>query len=133
MTASKISKSSFSQSFNSDDGSVLADVGHFEDIGLDDDNDTVTLKSPAEVSIRLSSLKSPPSGRTLLQHSPQRTHLASFSHSPEVLTSPSMSSLPFPRRRTPSPGYSLNRLDPSRPPKPTKNTPWRWKSVVWAI
>lgn len=36
MTSSKTSKSSSFQSLHSDDGSVLADVGHFEDIGLDE-------------------------------------------------------------------------------------------------
>ncbi|KAL1843444.1 hypothetical protein VTJ49DRAFT_1554 [Mycothermus thermophilus] len=36
MTASKSSKSSSLTSLASDDGSVLADVAHFEDIGLDD-------------------------------------------------------------------------------------------------
>jgi hypothetical protein len=36
MTASKSSKSSSFSSLPSDDGSVLADVAHFEDIGLDD-------------------------------------------------------------------------------------------------
>ncbi|KAK4151046.1 hypothetical protein C8A00DRAFT_45672 [Chaetomidium leptoderma] len=36
MTASKSSKSSSLSSLPSDDGSVLADVSHFEDIGLDD-------------------------------------------------------------------------------------------------
>lgn len=36
MTASKSSKSSSLSSLASDDGSVLADVAHFEDIGLDD-------------------------------------------------------------------------------------------------
>lgn len=38
MTASKSSKSSSFHSLNSDDGSVLADASHFEDIGLNDDN-----------------------------------------------------------------------------------------------
>ena len=38
MTTSKSSKSSSFHSQTSDDGSVLADVSHFEDIGLEDDN-----------------------------------------------------------------------------------------------
>ncbi|TDZ13900.1 TBC domain-containing protein [Colletotrichum orbiculare MAFF 240422] len=37
MTSSKSSKSSSFKSFHSDDNSVLDDVSHFEDIGLDDD------------------------------------------------------------------------------------------------
>ncbi|PHH88352.1 hypothetical protein CDD83_7638 [Cordyceps sp. RAO-2017] len=39
MTTSKSSKSSSFLSLHSQDGSVLADVGHFEDIGLGDDDD----------------------------------------------------------------------------------------------
>lgn len=38
MTASKSSKSSSFKSITADDGSVLADVSHFEEIGLDDDS-----------------------------------------------------------------------------------------------
>lgn len=38
MTASKSSKSSSFHSISSDDNSVLSDVNHFEDIGLDDDS-----------------------------------------------------------------------------------------------
>ncbi|KAJ2900735.1 TBC1 domain family member 14 [Zalerion maritima] len=41
MTSSKTSKSSSFQSLHSDDGSVLADVGHFEDIGLDGDEPVI--------------------------------------------------------------------------------------------
>lgn len=44
MSSSKSSKTSSLQSFGSDDdGSVLADAGHFEEIGLDDD--TITIDS----------------------------------------------------------------------------------------
>ncbi|KAH7274732.1 hypothetical protein NW759_004726 [Fusarium solani] len=145
MTASKSSKSSSFQSFSSDDGSVLADVGHFEEIGLDDD--TVTLKSPSQVDIRPSHPKAP-SSRTLaagktaskarppfpsLQTNvyttnPRSTNLSSLTEPPSAtrskqLTSPSSASLPFPRRhRSPSPGYSLNPRDPSLPPKPRRGS-----------
>lgn len=145
MTASKSSKSSSFQSFSSDDGSVLADVGHFEEIGLDDD--TVTLKSPSQVDIRPSHSKAP-SSRTLaagktaskarppfpsLQTNvyttnPRSTNLSSLTEPPSAtrskqLTSPSSASLPFPRRhRSPSPGYSLNPRDPSLPPKPRRGS-----------
>ncbi|KAJ4323797.1 hypothetical protein N0V84_004143 [Fusarium piperis] len=148
MTASKSSKSSSFQSFSSDDGSVLADVGHFEEIGLDDD--AVTLKSPSQVDIRPSHPKAP-SSRTLaagktaskarppfprLQTNvyttnPRSTNLSSLTEPPSAtrskqLTSPSSTSLPFPRRhRTPSPGYSLNPRDPSLPPKPRRGS---WQS-----
>ncbi|KAK7432120.1 hypothetical protein QQZ08_001410 [Neonectria magnoliae] len=147
MTASKSSKSSSFQSFNSDDGSVLADVGHFEDIGLDDDNDTVTLKSPSETSIRALSAKAP-SGRTLASgrtaskarppfpsiqtnvysSNPRSTNLNALTEPlsatrPKILTSPSTGSLPFPRRRTPSPGgLSLNPRGPSLPAKPRRGS-----------
>ncbi|KAM5347603.1 hypothetical protein ACJ41O_007427 [Fusarium nematophilum] len=146
MTASKSSKSSSFQSFSSDDGSVLADVGHFEEIGLDDD--TVTIKSSSEVSIRSSLPKNPPSGRTLaagrtaskarppfpsLQtnvytSNPRSTNLSALTEPisatrTKPLTSPSSSSLPFPRRhRSPSPAYSLNPRDPSLPPKPRRGS-----------
>ncbi|KAJ3466352.1 hypothetical protein MRS44_007010 [Fusarium solani] len=132
MTASKSSKSSSFQSFSSDDGSVLADVGHFEEIGLDDD--TVTLKSPSQVDIRPSHPKAP-SSRTLaagktaskarppfpsLQTNvyttnPRSTNLSSLTEPPSAtrskqLTSPSSASLPFPRRhRSPSPGWQTGR------------------------
>ncbi|KAH8736171.1 hypothetical protein BGZ61DRAFT_340206 [Ilyonectria robusta] len=146
MTASKSSKSSSFQSFSSDDGSVLADVGHFEDIGLDDDTDTVTLKSPSEVNIRSLAVKAPTgrtlaAGRTALKgrppfpalqtnvfaSNPRSTNLSALTEPlsasrPKPLTSPSTSSLPFPRRRTPSPAYSLNPRDPSRPAKPRRGS-----------
>ncbi|CAK7231408.1 hypothetical protein SCUCBS95973_007903 [Sporothrix curviconia] len=41
MTASKSSKSSSFHSLSSDDNSVLSDVNHFEDIGLDDDASSI--------------------------------------------------------------------------------------------
>ncbi|RMJ09938.1 hypothetical protein CDV36_010454 [Fusarium kuroshium] len=145
MTASKSSKSSSFQSFSSDDGSVLADVGHFEEIGLDDD--TVTLKSPSQVDIRPSHAKAPSSrtlaaGRTaskarppfpslqtnVYTTNPRSTNLSSLTEPPSAtrskqLTSPSTGSLPFSRRhRSPSPGYSLNPRDPSLPLKPRRGS-----------
>ncbi|KAI5463540.1 hypothetical protein BGZ63DRAFT_422883 [Mariannaea sp. PMI_226] len=151
MTASKSSKSSSFQSFSSDDGSVLADTGHFEDIGLDDDNVTVTLKNPSEVGIRSLPVKAQP-GRTLaagrtaskarppyptLQtnvytSNPRSTNLSALSEPslatrPKRLTSPSSGSLPFSRRhRSPSPGFSLNPRDPSFPPKPRRGS---WQTI----
>ncbi|KAF4460582.1 Rab6 GTPase activating GAP [Fusarium albosuccineum] len=145
MTASKSSKSS---SFHSDDGSVLADVGHFEEIGLDDD--TVTLKSPSQVDIRPALSKTPSSrtlaaGRTaskarppfpsiqtnVYASNPRSTNLSALTEPPSAtrtkqLTSPSSASLPFTRRhRSPSPAYSLNPRDPrdpSFPPKPRRSS-----------
>ncbi|PHH79092.1 hypothetical protein CDD82_2609 [Ophiocordyceps australis] len=46
MTTSKSSKTSSFQSLNSDDESVLAHVGHFEEIGLDDDDDAGMAATP---------------------------------------------------------------------------------------
>ncbi|KAK0712879.1 rab-GTPase-TBC domain-containing protein [Lasiosphaeria miniovina] len=54
MTTSKSSKSSSFSSLDSDDGSVLADVNHFEDIGLHDN----TLQDPRNLSDQF--FKSPP-------------------------------------------------------------------------
>lgn len=51
MTTSKSSKSSSFHSLTSDDGSVLADIGHFEDIGLDDEHST-TPKASAQILTR---------------------------------------------------------------------------------
>lgn len=52
MTTSKSSKSSSFHSLTSDDGSVLADVGHFEEIGLDDDMHHTTPKASAQILAR---------------------------------------------------------------------------------
>ncbi|KMQ81639.1 tbc domain, partial [Lasius niger] len=63
MTASKSSQSSSFRSLHSDDGSVLADVGHFEDIGLDDD--TATLKASSDAFVRPGPAPPAPFSRTL--------------------------------------------------------------------
>ncbi|KAF5020060.1 hypothetical protein F66182_7902 [Fusarium sp. NRRL 66182] len=146
MTTSKSSKSSSFQSFDNDDGSVLADVGHFEEIGLDDDS-TVTLKSPSKVDVR-PTLAKKPSSRTLAAgktaskarppfptletnvytSNPRSTNLGALAEPlsatrPKTLTSPSSASLPFTRRhRSPSPGYSLHPRDPSFPQKPRRGS-----------
>ncbi|TQW00881.1 TBC1 domain family member 14 [Cordyceps javanica] len=51
MTTSKSSKSSSFHSLSSEDASVIADIGHFEDIGLDDDHG-VTPKASAQILTR---------------------------------------------------------------------------------
>ncbi|KAF4982311.1 hypothetical protein FZEAL_2040 [Fusarium zealandicum] len=149
MTTSKSSKSSSFQSFDSDDGSVLADVGHFEEIGLDDDTVTLkspTLKSPSQPDLR-PSLHKTPSSRTLVagrtaskarpqfpsiqtnvyNSNPRSTNLSALTEPrsatrPKPLTSPSSPAVPFARRRSPSPGYSLNPRDPSLPAKPRRGS-----------
>lgn len=147
MTTSKSSKSSSFQSLNSDDGSVLADRGHFEDIGLDDD--TVIPKSPSEINPRPSLTKTH-SGRTLVAgktaskarpafptlqtnvytSNPRSTNLSALV-SPasatrrKLPTSPSSPSLSFNRRRSPSPSYSLNPRGPTLPAKPRRGS---WQS-----
>ncbi|PCD44511.1 hypothetical protein AU210_003587 [Fusarium oxysporum f. sp. radicis-cucumerinum] len=150
MTTSKSSKTSSFQSFDSDDGSVLADVGHFEEIGLDDD--TVTLKSPSKVDVRPTLAKAP-SSRTLAAgktaskarppfptletnvytSNPRSTNLSALTEPlsatrPKTLTSPSSASLPFPRRRSPSPAYSLNPRDPRDPSFPQKPRRGSWQA-----
>ncbi|KAF4457052.1 hypothetical protein F53441_967 [Fusarium austroafricanum] len=151
MTTSKSSKTSSFQSFDSDDGSVMADVGHFEEIGLNDD-DTVTLKSPSKVDVRPSLAKAP-SSRTLAARksaskarppfptletnvytsNPRSTNLSALTEPlsatrPKNLTSPSSASLPFPRRRSPSPAYSLNPRDPRDPHFPQKPRRGSWQA-----
>ncbi|PNY23558.1 TBC1 domain family member 14 [Tolypocladium capitatum] len=142
MTTSKSSKSSSFQSLNSDDGSVLADVSHFEDIGLDDN---VTLKSLAHVSVRPGPVPTGLSSRNLAAGKraprPRRSfpnlHSQMCASNPRstsltVLTNPrslsltkvhSTTSLPVSRRhRSTSPGLSLNPRDPNLPPKPRRGS-----------
>ncbi|POR34971.1 TBC1 domain family member 14 [Tolypocladium paradoxum] len=143
MTTSKSSKSSSFQSLNSDDGSVLADVSHFEDIGLDDDNDT--LKRPSHVPVRPGPVPTTPASRNLAAGKRAPRPRRSFpnlhnnlcasnprSTSLAVLTNPrplsltkvhSTTSLPVSRRhRSTSPGLSLNPRDPNLPPKPRRGS-----------
>lgn len=138
MTTSKSSKSSSFQSLNSDDGSVLADVGHFEDIGLDDDN--VTLKvnvrpgpTPLTTSIgrNLAGGKRPPGPKprrsfpnlqtNVYAANPRSTSLAGLTD-PRSLSlnrgHSTTSLLVSQRNRSISPGLSLNPRDVNLPSKP---------------
>lgn len=145
MTASKSSKSSSFHSLNSDDGSVLADVGHFEDIGLDDDHGTRTLKSPSYVPFQpspstptytrnLAAVKRAPKPRrsfpNLHNHlhasNPRSTNLAVITD-PGQLGLPRTSSLSVSsrRNRSTSPVLSLNPTDPSHPVRPRRGS---WQS-----
>lgn len=149
MTASKSSKSSSFQSLNSDDGSVLADVGHFEDIGLDDDHGT--LKSPSYVPFQpvsstsstppytrnLAAGKRPPKPRrsfpNLHNHlhasNPRSTNLAVITDPGQLILPrrPSASSLAVSsrRNRSTSPVLSLNPKNPSHPVRPRRGS---WQS-----
>ncbi|KAG6008098.1 hypothetical protein E4U21_004980 [Claviceps maximensis] len=111
MTTSKSSKSSSFQSLNSDDVSVLADVNHFEDIGLEDDG--VTLR----VNVRPgpTPVASPHVGRTLVggkcMPKPRRSypnlHANVYSTNPR---STSLASLTNPRPLVLSRGHSTSSL-----------------------
>ncbi|UNI17055.1 hypothetical protein JDV02_003435 [Purpureocillium takamizusanense] len=144
MTASKSSKSSSFHSLNSDDGSVLADISHFEDIGLDDDNST--LKSPSHVSVRRGPSPTAPSARQLAANKrpvprPRRSfpnlHNSLYASNPRStstsgLTDPrsliltkghSTASLPIARRhRSSSPGLALGARDPNFLPRPRRGS-----------
>ncbi|EFQ35540.1 TBC domain-containing protein [Colletotrichum graminicola M1.001] len=128
MTSSKSSKSSSFKSFHSDDNSVLDDVSHFEDIGLEDDAshyDTQRIReaSPAKssqpysrsystdfrpISWKPPNSRSPPMPRDLAK--PRGT-----SGTAELTSNPRSNSLcsrpAFPTLRTDS--YILNRRSPS--------------------
>lgn len=150
MTTSKSSKSSSFQSTHSDDSPALGDIGHFEDIGLDDDS--ATLKSPHQPN-GSHRRPSPSPGRTLASSKRAPTPRSSFpnlrstlhstnprSTSLTVLTDPSRpvspgrrslsnhstSSLPLSgRRRSPSPSIASNPRGPSFPPRPRRGS---WQS-----
>ncbi|RCI09084.1 hypothetical protein L249_5124 [Ophiocordyceps polyrhachis-furcata BCC 54312] len=135
MTTSKSSKSSSFRSLTSHDGSLLGDVGHFEDIGLDDD--AVTLKSPpcppanAPLTRNLASVKRAPTPRrsfpnlraNIYSSNPRSTNLA-------VLTDPRSLGLPrgpsvvtqSRRNRSTSPALSQNPRDHGRPRVPRRGS-----------
>ncbi|KAK1595469.1 TBC domain-containing protein [Colletotrichum navitas] len=129
MTSSKSSKSSSFKSFHSDDNSVLDDVSHFEDIGLEDDAshyDTQRIReaSPAKhsqpysrsystdfrpISWKPPHSRSPPMPRDLAK--PRGTCGSAEPTSNPRSNSLSSSRPSFPTLRTDS--YILNRRSPS--------------------
>lgn len=146
MTTSKSSKSSSFHSLSSDDGSVLADISHFEEIGLDDDS--TTLKSPSEISIRPTRPTKQPSSRNLASarnapkkrpsfpslqtnvyaSNPRSTSLTALT---EPRTAPrgkplgarSTTSIPYSRRhRSPSPAFPLSPREPNLLLKPRRKS-----------
>ncbi|KAH6608340.1 tbc1 domain-containingfamily member 14 [Trichoderma cornu-damae] len=133
LTTSKSSKSSSFHSLNSDDASVLADVGHFEDIGLGDDS--VTPKAASHTSARparnLASAKRAPRAFPALNgaalgSNPRSTTLTTLADPRPTSTLTkgySTSSVPQIRRhRSTSPGLSLNPRDPNPPVRPRRGS-----------
>ncbi|KAM3505397.1 hypothetical protein MY11210_007988 [Beauveria gryllotalpidicola] len=152
MTTSKSSKSSSFHSLTSDDGSVLADIGHFEDIGLDDDH-AVTPKASAQIlTRRITSPAStnvnipPQAGRTLVANrrapapkrsfpnlrnnvysaNPRSTSTAALTDAPRPMTlkkGHSTTSLPqVHRQRSISPKLSSPSCDAFYPPRPRRGS-----------
>lgn len=134
MTTSKSSKSSSFHSLNSDDASVLSDVGHFEDIGLNDDGVTPKAalhkaRGPRDLA---SAKRAPRSKRsfpnlngTAVGSNPRSTSLSSFADPrPATLTKGySTSSVPQSRRhRSTSPGLTPDPRDPSLAGKPRRGS-----------
>ena len=135
MTTSKSSKSSSFKSLGDDDNSVLADVSHFEEIGLDDDHlhpmhSDHQLKPSAvpfnpSLSPRLQaapSLRNPSPSSTRLQHS---RDFPARSHSLRDITSVSKSRLQPPKNQSPagatSPAASRGFLpEPHKRPLPLR-------------
>ena len=136
MTTSKSSKSSSFHSLTSDDGSVLADIGHFEDIGLDDEHGTTPKASTQILTRRITSpptsINIPsPAGRTLAagnrkapvprrsfpnlrnnvySSNPRNTSTAALTADPRPITLKkgySTTSLPQPGLVEPSPRHNL--------------------------
>lgn len=134
MTASKSSKSSSFHSLNSDDGSVMADVGHFEDIGLDDRVTPKAAPQPIRQPRDLASAKRAPHPKRSYSNL-DRTSQGSNPRSPNfpTLSDPrpistltkgySTSSVPQSRRhRSTSPGLALDPRDPNLPARPRRGS-----------
>ncbi|KFA65095.1 hypothetical protein S40285_03107 [Stachybotrys chlorohalonatus IBT 40285] len=141
MTASKSSKSSSFHSLNSDDGSVLADTAHFEEIGLEDD--AIHLHSQSSEPKSRQPSPKPLPGRNLasgrrapvprrsqsnldnsgLGSNPRSTSLTVLTD-PRPLSGPRQvqSTTSIRRHRSTSPGLSLNPRDPNLPPKPRRSS-----------
>ncbi|KAM3544356.1 TBC domain-containing protein C23D3.03c [Beauveria bassiana] len=152
MTTSKSSKSSSFHSLTSDDGSVLADIGHFEDIGLDDDHAATPKASTQILTRRITSPTSinvnipPQSGRTLVANrrapapkrsfpnlrnnvystNPRSTSTAALTDAPRPMTLKkglSTTSLPqVHRQRSISPALSSRSRDAFYPPRPRRGS-----------
>lgn len=127
MTASKSSKSSSFKSIHSDDGSVLADVAHFEEIGLDDD----TVHFDSQRHLHDSQLKSVPSPYSPSYSSDLRAVRQTSKDGPKVTTREIKAAIP--RSRPPYPSLqthvrNVNVRSPGSglvPGQQTKLTPFR--------
>ncbi|EGR51039.1 uncharacterized protein TRIREDRAFT_75146 [Trichoderma reesei QM6a] len=134
MTTSKSSKSSSFHSLTSDDASVLADVGHFEDIGLGDESLTPKAASHASRPPRnLASAKRAPRPKRSFSSlngvstgsNPRSTNLSTISDPrPTTLTKGySTSSVPQSRRhRSISPAMALDPRDVNLPSRPRRSS-----------
>ncbi|KAK2606420.1 hypothetical protein QQS21_003112 [Conoideocrella luteorostrata] len=139
MTTSKSSKSSSFHSLSSDDGSVLADVSHFEDIVLDDDNATLKVNArpgptplTSPVGRNLAGGKRVPKPRrsfpnlhnSLYSANPRSTSLAGLTDPRPLALSRGHSTTSLPishRNRSVSPGLTVN-VKLSANPRPRRGS-----------
>lgn len=142
---SRSSKSSSFHSLHSDDGSVLSDIAHFEDIGLEDENSATpkpSNKSTGRLTPSSSSTNIPGrmvTGRrtpvprrsfpnlhnTLYASNPRSTSVAGLTDPrPITLTKGySTTSVPLSRRnRSNSPGLGVDPRDPHHPSRPRRGS-----------
>ena len=151
MTTSKSSVSSSFRSLTSDDGSVLADGAHFEDIGLDDNTNTVKVRvngntnnarpgNPNYMAVlpsrNLAVTKRPPAPKprrsfpnlhsSIYASNPRSTSLTGLTDPRSLVSSRGHSTTSLPinsrRNRSVSPGLSLNPRDVNLPPKPRRGS-----------
>ncbi|RYP63715.1 hypothetical protein DL771_009140 [Monosporascus sp. 5C6A] len=146
MSSSKSSKTSSLRSFNSDDDNgVIADAGHFEEIGLDDDADAID--SPHARDLRIKSNPNPYSASFASDlRATSARHIGSTVHSqardlsrqqaPREITHGRKPRPPFPPARSQFRDTSTNNLsmgvgpEPQRGPLPLRGLPVRSASTL---
>lgn len=152
MTTSKSSKSSSFQSLSTDDGSVTADIGHFEEIGLDDDRSTpkpsahiiarritspsagVNTPTPAGRTLSVNTRKGPvpvprrsfPNLRNnLYTANPRSTSIAGLTDPRPITLKKGYSTTSLPqayRQRSTSPALSAQSREHGYPPRPRRGS-----------